>query len=51
MKENHENISRENTDVELNLDELNNVTGAGNPFDAVPRVPEHGIDDDIRENG
>ena len=37
---------------ELDLDELNKVTGAGDPFtdpfNVVPRNPEQPIDDDLR---
>ena len=43
---------------ELNLDELNEVTGAGDPFSRagdpfsdVPRNPEKPIDDDLRKDG
>lgn len=43
--------SPEKAGEELPMDELDSVTGAGNPFDAAPRVPEHGIDDNLRENG
>ena len=32
-------------------DMLNKVTGAGNPFDKIPRVPTHPIDDELREDG
>ena len=33
---------------ELSLDDLDTVTGAGNPFDKVPRVPEQPIDPELR---
>ena len=36
---------------ELAKDALEQVTGAGNPFDKVPRVPVNPIDDELRENG
>lgn len=29
---------------------LDEVAGAGNPFDKIPRVPTQPIDDDLREN-
>ncbi len=32
-------------------DMLNKVTGAGNPFDKIPRVPTQPIDDELREDG
>ena len=34
--------------VALSLDDLDTVTGAGNPFDKVPRVPEQPIDPELR---
>ncbi len=36
---------------ELNLDELNEVTGAGDPLADTPRNPEQPIDDDLRKDG
>ena len=30
---------------------LDKVTGAGNPFDKIPRVPTQPIDDELREDG
>ena len=30
---------------------LDKVTGAGNPFDKIPRVPTQPIDDKLREDG
>ena len=36
---------------ELDDDALNQVSGAGNPFANVPRVPTQPIDDDLRGNG
>ena len=35
--------------TELNLDELENVTGAGNPFEDVERVKVKEIDDNLRK--
>ena len=35
---------------ELDLDELDKVTGAGDPFADTPRNPEQPIDDDLRDN-
>ena len=35
---------------EIDDDELDTVTGAGNPFADVPRVPTQNIDDDLRNN-
>ena len=32
-------------------DMLNKVTGAGNPFENIPRVPTQPIDDELREDG
>ncbi len=37
--------------TELPDDVLENVTGAGNPFENVPRVPTQSLDDNLRENG
>ena len=34
--------------LELDLDDLEQVTGGG-AFDNVPRVPQHDIDDSLRE--
>jgi hypothetical protein len=34
---------------ELSLDELDQVSGAGNPFKNIPRVPTQPIDDDLRD--
>ena len=31
-------------------DVLDKVTGAGNPFENIPRVPTQPIDDDLRED-
>ncbi len=30
---------------------LDKVTGAGNPFDKIPRVPTQPIDDELRQDG
>ena len=32
-------------------DLLDQVTGAGNPFGSIPRVPTRPIDDELREDG
>ena len=37
--------------VEVDLDELDDISGAGNPFGNVPRVPTQPIDEDLRGNG
>ena len=34
---------------EINLDDLEQVTGAGNPFEDIPRVKTHDYDDDIKK--
>ena len=34
---------------ELSSDELDTVSGAGNPFEDVPRVPSSPLDSDLRE--
>ena len=39
----------ENETQELDLDELEQVTGGNNAFADVPRVPQHDIDDSLRE--
>lgn len=36
---------------ELGMDELTEVTGAGSPFDNVPRVPLKPVDPDLRDKG
>lgn len=36
---------------ELNDNELDMVSGAGNPFADSSRVPTHSIDSDLRNNG
>ncbi len=36
---------------ELTQEELDKVTGAGDPFGDVPRVPEKPIDPGLREDG
>lgn len=36
--------------LELTEEELDRATGAGNPFEDVPRVPTQPIDDEVREN-
>ena len=36
---------------ELAMDDIDQVSGAGNPFEDVPRVPLKPIDDKLRENG
>ena len=30
---------------------LEKITGAGNPFENIPRVPTQAIDDDLRKKG
>ena len=34
---------------ELSVDQLDIVSGAGNPFEDIPRVPSGPIDDEFRE--
>ena len=34
---------------ELTESLMDQVSGAGNPFDKIPRVPTQAIDDDLRE--
>ena len=36
---------------ELSLDELDAVTGAGDPFADIPSVPTQPIDDELRKDG
>ena len=35
----------------LSDDVLDQVTGAGNPFENIPRVPTQPIDDELRQDG
>lgn len=41
----------ENEVKELNEDEIEQVAGAGNPFEDIPRVPLQPIDDKLRNKG
>lgn len=34
---------------EINLDDLEQVTGAGNPFEDIPRTKTHDYDEDIKK--
>lgn len=34
---------------EINLDDLEQVTGAGNPFEEAPRIKTHDYDEDIKK--
>ena len=34
---------------EIRIDELDRVTGTGNPFEEMPRVPTNPIDSELRE--
>lgn len=34
---------------EINLDDLEQVTGAGNPFEKAPRIKTHDYDEDIKK--
>jgi hypothetical protein len=36
---------------ELSVEELEQVNGAGNPFEDVPRVPVKPVDDKLRNKG
>ena len=49
MRERNSN-PQENKAAELQDEELNKVTGAGNPFENAPRVPEQPIDPSLRED-
>ena len=61
MKELKDLLTKENVEkvkgaaekvVEAIPDEvMEKVTGAGNPFDQIPRVPTQPIDDDLRTDG
>ena len=42
---------KENEQIALDLNDLNQVSGAGDPFAEEPRVPENPIDDELRKNG
>ena len=37
--------------VKLTKDTLDQVSGAGDPFADIPRVPEQPIDDELRKDG
>lgn len=44
-------IGQEEKNAEkLSNDQLDQVNGAGNPFEDIPRVPTQNIDDDLRNN-
>ena len=56
--ENEKNLGRAQTDgsrddemEELDRSFLKGVSGTGNPFDIIPRVPTQEIDEDLRDNG
>ena len=52
MEEKDKKLSPEEAaQLELDANELNQVTGAGDPFGNVPRVPENPIDDELRKDG
>lgn len=38
-------------ETEFKLEDLAEVSGGGNPFDNVPRVPEQPIDEELRRKG
>ena len=42
---------KENEQIALDLNDLNQVTGSGDPFADIPRVPEQEIDPELRNNG
>ena len=44
-------VSAESVAEALPDELLDAVTGAGNPFDKLPRVPSRPIDDELREDG
>lgn len=48
MKEKNIPVDEQET-KELDLDDLEQVTGGNNAFADVPRVPQHDIDDSLRE--
>lgn len=50
MKEQKNNASRDAEREELDVNSLNKVTGAGDPFQDIPRVPEEPIDDQDRKD-
>ena len=52
-KENVEKVKEAAEEVAEILpdDVLDKVTGEGNPFDQIPRVPTQPIDDKLREDG
>ena len=51
-KVNSEKVNEQKEITEKLTDEdLSKVTGAGNPFEDVPRVPLQPIDDKLRNNG
>lgn len=54
MKTNKKNPDKPQESIaaeELKDDVLDEASGAGNPFDAFPRVPTKPIDDDLIGNG
>ena len=49
---NHKETEKVNEEKKkLDLDDLDRVSGAGDPFADDPRVPENPIDPDLREKG
>ena len=52
MKDIIENALEETgkTPEELDMEKLNEVTGAGDPFADTPRNPEQPIDDELRDD-
>ena len=52
MKKNSIDLPEEIKDLpkELSMEELDAVTGAGDPFAGIPRVPENPIDPELRED-
>ena len=54
IKETLEGLKKKTEQAELQSEELteevlDEVTGAGNPFDGIPRVPTQPIDDELRD--
>ena len=53
MSEKEKNERREDVQPleKLTDEDLDQVSGAGNPFDEIPRTPTQPIDDELRKNG
>lgn len=54
VKDSKKNEKAEKKDLkceEMNPEDLEKVSGGGNPFANLPRVPEKDIDENLRKNG